>query len=88
MRRAQSGFKTGGVNDQDGFGSRRCDSAGAIVIFLGVSLTVEAGTVAPKGDRLDLTLRMASYLQPDWPYDQACAKHSGRPVRLVTTDRF
>lgn len=62
--------------------------AGAMVMLPALSPTVEAGIVAQKGDRLDLTLRMASCLQRGWPYDQACAKHSGRPVRLVSTDRL
>ncbi len=63
-------------------------AASAVVILPGLSPTVEAGVVAQKGDRLDLTVRMASCLQRGWPYDQACSKHSGRPVRLVTTDRL
>lgn len=62
--------------------------ASAIVTLPGLSPSVEAGVVAQKGDRLDLTVRMASCLQRGWPYDQACTKHSGRPVRLVTTDRL
>jgi len=62
--------------------------AGLIVTFPGVSPDVEAGIAAPKGDRLDITLRMANCQQRGWPYDQACSKNSGRPVRLVTTDRF
>jgi hypothetical protein len=66
--------------------------AGALVVFPGLSPSVHAGTVARKGDRLDLTLRMASCRQMAWPYyDQSCRKDAGRPghpVRLVTTDRI
>jgi len=62
--------------------------AGAIVTLPGLSPSVEASVAAPKGDRLDLTLRMASCLQRGWPYDQACSKHSGQAIRLVTTDRL
>jgi hypothetical protein len=63
--------------------------AGALVTFPGLSASVHAGAVAHKGDRLDLTLRMASCRQMAWPYyDQNCRKDAGRPVRLVTTDRI
>jgi hypothetical protein len=66
--------------------------AGGLVAFPGLSASVSAGTVAHKGDRLDLSLRMASCRQMAWPYyDQSCRKDAGRParpVRLVTTDRI
>jgi hypothetical protein len=66
--------------------------ASALVAFPGLSASVSAGTAAHKGDRLDLTLRMASCRQMAGPYyDQSCRKDAGRPgpaVRLVTTDRI
>ena len=63
--------------------------ASALVVLPGLSPSVHAGTVARKGDRLDLTLRMASCRQMVWPYyDQSCRKDAGRPMRLVTTDRI
>jgi hypothetical protein len=58
-------------------------AAGAIVILPGLSRTAEAGTVAAKGDRLNLTLRNGSImpaarraLRPDlrqalWPASAA-----------------
>jgi hypothetical protein len=63
--------------------------ASALVVFPGLSPSVNASTAAHKGDRLDLTLRMATCKQMAWPYyDQSCRKDTGRPVRLVTTDRM
>jgi hypothetical protein len=63
--------------------------ASALVVFPGLSPSVNASTAAHKGDRLDLTLRMASCKQMAWPYyDQGCRKDTGRPARLVTTDRM
>ena len=62
--------------------------AAAFISFPGLSPTVEASVSTGKGDRLDVTLRMASCLQRGWPYDQACTGRSGRSVRLVTTDRL
>jgi hypothetical protein len=66
--------------------------ASALVAFPGLSASVNASTVAHKGDRLDLTLRMASCRQMAWPYyDQGCRSDAPRPgqaVRLVTTDRI
>ncbi len=62
--------------------------AAMIVALPGASPTVEAGVAAPKGDRLDITLRMANCLHRGWPYDQACSNGPTRSVRLVTTDRF
>jgi hypothetical protein len=45
--------------------------AGAMVTIPGLSPAVEARAAGQKGDRLDLTVRMASCLQRGWPYDQA-----------------
>ena len=59
--------------------------AGAIVSAPALSSNVELGTPARKGDRLDLMARVASRA---WPYDQAYLQHTGKPVRLVTTDNF
>jgi hypothetical protein len=51
--------------------------AGALVVFPGLSPSVNASTAAHKGDRLDLTLRMASCRQMAWPYyDQTAARMS------------
>jgi hypothetical protein len=63
--------------------------ASALVVVPGVSPSVNARTAGHKGDRLDLTLRMASCRQMAWPYyGQSCRKDAGRPVRRVTTDRM
>jgi len=63
--------------------------AAALVMVPGLSQQVDAKTVKHKGDRLDLTLRMANCRQMAWPYyDQSCRKDAVRPVRRVTTDRI
>jgi hypothetical protein len=63
--------------------------AGALVIFPGLSPSVNASTAAHKSDRFDLTLRLATCKQMAWPYyDQSCRKDGDQPVRLVTTDRM
>jgi hypothetical protein len=62
--------------------------AAALIMVPGVSDTAHAKRVAKKGNRLDLTVRLASCRQMAWPYyDQNCRKDHRRPVRLVTTDR-
>ena len=62
--------------------------AAATIVVPGVSDTAHAKRVAKKGDRLDLTLRLASCRQMAWPYyDQSCRKDHRRPVRVVSTDR-
>ena len=62
--------------------------AGAIVAGPALSSNVELGTPARKGDRLDLTARVAHAPPRAWPYDQAYLQHVGKPVRLVTTDNL
>jgi len=63
--------------------------ASALVMVPGLSPSVQARTAKHKGDRLDLTLRMAHCRQLAWPYyDQRCRKGAGRPARMVTTDRI
>ena len=65
--------------------------ASALVLVPGLSPSANARTAARKGDRLDLTLRLAHCRQMAWPYyDQSCRKDggSGQPVRRVTTDRM
>jgi hypothetical protein len=62
--------------------------AGAIVSAPALSSNVEPGTPARKGDRLDLAARVAHDPPRAWPYDQVYLQHTGKPVRLVTTDNL
>jgi hypothetical protein len=62
--------------------------AGAIVTWPGFSPRVEASGVARKGDRLDLSVRIANRQPRAWPYEQSCLKTGRQPIRLVTTDRL
>ena len=62
--------------------------AGAIVSAPALSSNVERGTLARKGDRLDLAARVAHDPPRAWPYDQVYLQHAGKPVRLVTTDNL
>jgi alpha-beta hydrolase superfamily lysophospholipase len=62
--------------------------AAAIVSAPALRSSVELGTPARKGDRLELTARVAHDPPRAWPYDPAYLQHAGKLVRLVTTDNL
>jgi hypothetical protein len=60
--------------------------AGAIVSVPALSANAGPHASARKGDRLDITARIAHDRPRAWPYDQLYLQHAGQPIRRVTTD--